>query len=491
MRSELTKRISRNEFLNLIQLPGLLGEQLFNSFDLASTENIESREFVSGILTLYKANTRKVLELLFNLFDFNRNGFISAEDVSFLLNHLPSKCLRCHQTLRRFPDKENAVREFFCEYDYLGFEEFTEIVEQNLELMEVVLQGILSGIPEVVDECLELGNQPQEPIPMKYRGKQYFCILKAGCLFYSTSTDLSNPKGLILLKDLHVEPSKRSSVVLKNNRFFYEFELSDSGLRDQFISQVKQVNNYRDFYSEYTIEKSLGRGAYGTVNLAFNKTTGEKAAVKVINKEPLDHKSARRIQNEINILQLVNHPCIANLIDKFETPDSIFIILEYIEGKNLFYYLQDFDFKIQEYEAKKIMKDITKALSYLHSLGVIHRDVKLENIVIDLDEEGIKRARIIDFGLSCLLGPGQTSQDPVGTLKYAAPEVISRIPYRETVDIWSLGVVSYILLLGRMPFYGKNDQDIAMSVLKKHLDFSPEKWEGVCEQARILCSSKS
>ena len=184
--------------MNLIQLPGLLGEQLFNSFDLASTDNIESREFVSGILTLYKANTRKVLELLFNLFDFNRNGFISAEDVSFLLNHLPSKCLRCHQTLRRFPDKENAVREFFCEYDYLGFEEFTEIVEQNLELMEVVLQGILSGIPEVVDECLELGNQPQEPIPMKYRGKQYFCILKAGCLFYSTSVDLSNPKGLTI-----------------------------------------------------------------------------------------------------------------------------------------------------------------------------------------------------------------------------------------------------------------------------------------------------
>jgi len=93
---------------------------------------------------------------------------------------------------------------------------------------------------------------------------------------------------------------------------------------------------------------------------------------------------------------------------------------------------------------------------------------------------------LIDFGMSCFLGPEQYSTEPVGTLKYAAPEVISRLPYRFKADCWSLGVILYILLMGRMPFYGKNDPSIAEKILRRPISVSSEKWASLSQAAKTI-----
>lgn len=138
--------------------------------------------------------------------------------------------------------------------------------------------------------------------------------------------------------------------------------------------------------------------------------------------------------------------------------------MENLKGGDLFTYLEKREFVIPEKRAKEISHQISTAMFYLHSFGVAHRDLKPENILMS-DNSDTAEAKIVDFGLSKIIGPNEKSTDPFGTLSYVAPEVLLQKPYGKEVDLWSIGVISYLLLSRVLPFDDDDDKEIARQTI--------------------------
>lgn len=159
-----------------------------------------------------------------------------------------------------------------------------------------------------------------------------------------------------------------------------------------------------------------------------------------------------QLRREVEALTLCGtHANVMTLYDFFENEEFYYLITEHIQGGDLFDYLKARDFSLTETRVKEIVSQLLQALSYIQSFGVIHRDIKLENIMMSTNEESAV-PRLIDFGLSRVLGPTQTTTEPYGTLGYVAPEVLQKRPYSFTCDLWSIGCISYALLSGYLPF---------------------------------------
>lgn len=133
-------------------------------------------------------------------------------------------------------------------------------------------------------------------------------------------------------------------------------------------------------------------------------------------------------RREIDVLKMCQHPNIIRMLDIYENPDYIYMVLEYMEGGDLYNFLLKRSFKIPEERARQILHDMGAALFYLHSYGITHRDLKLENVMMTSNDD-FGRPKLVDFGLSKILGPGETVSDTVGTMSYIAPEVLLQVPY--------------------------------------------------------------
>ena len=129
--------------------------------------------------------------------------------------------------------------------------------------------------------------------------------------------------------------------------------------------------------------------------------------------------------------------------------------------------------------------EIATAIFYLHSFGIAHRDLKPENILMTTSEDDAK-PKLVDFGLSKIIGPKETCSDPFGTLSYVAPEVLLQKPYDKRVDLWSLGVIIYLLLSGTLPFDDDDDREIARQTIHDPVDFSYQTWKSVPDDAKQL-----
>jgi serine/threonine protein kinase len=138
--------------------------------------------------------------------------------------------------------------------------------------------------------------------------------------------------------------------------------------------------------------------------------------------------------------------------------------MEYLKGGDLFNYLESRDFTISQERAREMSHSIATAIYYLHSFGIAHRDLKPENILMTSTEDDAQ-PKLVDFGLSKIIGPTQTCNDPFGTLSYVAPEVLQQKPYNKKVDLWSLGVIIYLLLSGTLPFDDDDDREIARQTI--------------------------
>ena len=165
----------------------------------------------------------------------------------------------------------------------------------------------------------------------------------------------------------------------------------------------------------------------------------------------MDESLIEQTKNEINILKMCQHPNIMGFYEVFENSDHIFLVLEYLSGGNLFTYINEHNFSITENNARRYITSITKAINYMHMYGIIHRDIKPENIILE-DNKDDSQVKIGDFGFAKMLRPDTLATDTVGTLCYVAPEILLGSKYGMSVDMWSLGVMTYLLLTGYMPF---------------------------------------
>ncbi len=467
------------EFLKFTELPGLLGEQFFRALDSREEGYLRSEDFVDGLLLLYTGSMTQVAHLIFALVDFSHKGYLTCHDLTTLLLYLPQSCPQCGKRIS-YVSGLNENWELQRYEDFVVKEQVLvqDILTALFACLPVVLENAM-GCPAICQSKLQITPQTQALKPMTLHGRRYFFDLRLQALFYYKSVNENSLKGVIPIQDLSVNPCGDLGFELKNIHFSYQFAVSSMAERDAWIDHILQENSYRWFDDYYETKEQIGLGASGQVLRAVSRVSGTQVAVKIVNKQGLDSASELRIRREIRILQLAKHDNILELYDVFETCERLYLVTEYIEGGTLYDYLQTAGGRLAEPATKKFIGDIAKGLLFLHQRGVVHRDVKLENIMMRREKNGNLRAVLIDFGLSCFLGPEEVSAEPVGTLKYAAPEIISRVNYREEVDCWSLGVLWYILLQGRVPFYGAFDRDVALRILKKRVNFTGEEWAEV------------
>ena len=253
---------------------------------------------------------------------------------------------------------------------------------------------------------------------------------------------------------------------------------------NNWISALKKATGYTNLLDIYDIKQKLGKGKFGLVKLGINKETNDKVAVKVMNKNNMDSSDLELVRTEIEILKICQHPYIIKLYDIFENVDYIYIIMEYCSGGDLFSFLQKRNFILKEEKVATIMYKLCKAVFYVHSYGIAHRDIKPENVLLTSEDEDAD-IRLLDFGLSKIVGPNQKCTEPYGTLTYCAPEIILDKPYLKTVDSWSLGVMTYLMLSGSLPFSGKDEHEIAKNVVYSKVNFEKKPiWNEISREAK-------
>ena len=236
----------------------------------------------------------------------------------------------------------------------------------------------------------------------------------------------------------------------------------------------------------YRFIKELGHGSFGHVFRCQRISTGKIYACKKFEKKLIKNK--KRLKTEINLLRATDHPNIIKLYETFEDKHHLYLIMEECRGGELFQRLALHALHNKMYTEKvaaKLMKQILEAVNYLHYHGVCHRDLKPENILLSSMDES-SQLKLIDFGLSKVL---KTMDDimngEVGTLYYMAPEVILG-NYNEKCDVWSCGVILYIMLSGNPPFYSKNEKILKEKICKMEYNFDFPAFSKVSEDAKDL-----
>lgn len=236
----------------------------------------------------------------------------------------------------------------------------------------------------------------------------------------------------------------------------------------------------------YDLKDELGKGAFSVVKLAVNKKTNEKVAVKIIDKTQASAESdAKRLKTEVEILKKVSHPNIVCLKELYETPQNLYLVMELVTGGELFDKIVEKG-QYTEKEASSTVLKILSSVDYLHNINIAHRDLKPENLLLKGDD--VSDVMISDFGLSKIISQDTMMATACGTPYYVAPEVLSAQGYDKEVDLWSIGVITYLLLCGFPPFYGETLPDVFEQIMKADFNFPDPYWTNISQNAKDFIS---
>ena len=264
------------------------------------------------------------------------------------------------------------------------------------------------------------------------------------------------------------DKSKLANYSKKKNQLSFNSEL--------LISQVKS-----DPFQDYEEIRLLGEGSFAKVLLVRNNVTGLIRAMKIIKKRNSLARSSKleqgstdlEILNEIDALKHIDHPNVVKIFEFYNSDDAYYLITEYCEGGELFKLIKQKK-KLTEIQCAYVMYQVLSAIKYCHKLKIMHRDLKPENILIHKHDEknDYYDVKICDFGTSQIFKRGEWQNQPCGSVYYVAPEVINK-KYNSKCDLWSVGVIMFMLLSNKAPFGGRKDEDILRNVIsgKYNVDF--------------------
>merc|ERR1711935_1020469 len=236
---------------------------------------------------------------------------------------------------------------------------------------------------------------------------------------------------------------------------------------------------------KYDLKDVLGTGAFSQVRLAESKEDGNMHAIKIIDKKALRGKEDS-LENEIRVLKRLDHKNVVKLLEAYESRTCVYLVMELVTGGELFDRIVEKG-SYSEKDAADLIKQVLSAVAYMHEEGVVHRDLKPENLLY-YSPDAESKIMISDFGLSKMEESGVMAT-ACGTPGYVAPEVLAQKPYGKAVDVWSIGVISYILLCGYPPFYDENDANLFAQILKGEFEFDSPYWDDISEEAKDFIRS--
>ena len=190
-------------------------------------------------------------------------------------------------------------------------------------------------------------------------------------------------------------------------------------------------------------------------------------------------------RNQIEILKITQSQNILQLYDIIENEEYIYIIMEHCFGGDLLTYLEKRNFKLTESRAAEIIYKLSKAVEFLHSRNILHRDLKPENILMTNDSD-FADIKLFDFCISKMIKPGETFNECVGTIGYMAPEVLLGKKYSTSADVWSIGVISYLLLSGYLPFDDESEKEIIRMTIYEPVEYPNDIWKKISHEANIF-----
>lgn len=312
--------------------------------------------------------------------------------------------------------------------------------------------------------------------------------LYGNILYYYSSERSTTPSGVIMMSGCFVDPldlteSKYFGLKIvtgkggeRDERILYTKAKEE---RDNWIVVLRQASRDRKFTKQYVLKHKIGTGKFSNVYLCKSKATGTEYAVKLIKKDHLSDDEKELLRTEIAILRLVEHPFIVRLIDVFETVENMYLVMELLKGGELYHCIVGRP-RFSADEAYVLLKQLMEGISYLHSAGIVHRDMKPENILLSkpipkgsrLDSSF--QVKLADFGLSKLVAPNEILKLPCGTISYVAPEVLSQEGYGIEADNWSIGVIMYLVIRGKLPFNSEEKDAIIKEILSNDIDWKKD-----------------
>ena len=315
--------------------------------------------------------------------------------------------------------------------------------------------------------------------------KKYYLVLINKDIYYYKNEDKKEVVGMHNLSGCFV---KDNGTKILNDKTYYSFTLvfpskersfycNSKEIYENFTQKLKEAFGYLNFFDYYEMLDDLGEGIFGSVKLGVEKKTKERVAIKIIKKKKAKPSDIELVRTEIDVMKLCHHPNVVHLLDHFENAEYIFIVMEYIRGGRLTDYMKEKKFNFSEKRAAELIYEIAVGVKYLHKYGIIHRDLKPDNIMLtEANDKG--HIKIMDFGLSKILGKKEKTSDGFGTLTFVSPEVLIRKPYNKEIDIWSIGVILYLMLSGDLPFDDEEDdeQKIAKSIVFNEVEFPQKKF---------------
>eukprot|EP00960_Hanusia_phi_P067413 766622-Hanusia_phi.AAC.3 len=272
---------------------------------------------------------------------------------------------------------------------------------------------------------------------------------------------------------------------------------SNEEVKEQERSEPRSITDSdtgfhtKGFHKNFELGKTLGKGTFAKVKLARHKKTGSCFAVKIIDKQSATFKR-ESLKSEILLMRQVVHPNCVRLHGVYDEKLKCFLVLDLASGGTVLDRIIEND-RFKEEDAKKVSMDVLNAIGYLHSLGISHRDLKPENLLYasnDPQSPDYTTVKVADFGLSKIFFEKQAMRTVCGSPNYVAPEVVDpyciSIGYGPEVDIWSMGIVIYVMLCGFLPFYADSNAELFKLICAGDFSFPSPYWDGISDSAKHL-----
>lgn len=463
--------MTKEQFLKTVSFGGILGERIF--YVISNHKNkIICDDFINGLQTLGK-NNEKCFKLLFDIFNINNAEKISGANINILLKYNVNIVL---------DDNLMFTYDEFIEWiktnNICPFIRSNILFEPHIEQNQISKCKKIDLLPNNFDKTKIIEDYLFKQTKIFKFMKKIYCLLGGNCLYiYKKITD-QLPKKVIVLTGLIVHKEEFNETYDVINICNVCNHLSETKLyiekskSEKWFELLQYASNVIPLTDKYTINELIGSGAFSEVHRCIHNRTNKSFAMKIMNKNKLIDNNSYDVMREelhtLNILKLGNHPNIITIKDIYEDDINVYIITEYVKYGDLLGIVCGQP-RLTQNDIIKILKQMLSSLEYLHNFGYIHRDIKLENILSDLDYN----IKLTDFGLSRNLFVEDITTMS-GTLTYVAPEVILGQKQTELIDVWSLGICIHILYKGHSPFeyQANDDSEIIFNILNKQISFN-------------------